>query len=189
MEDWDPEADCYEYGGTWNGEWCEYHEWDPESDCYEYGGTWNGEWCEYPEWDPEADCYEYGGTWNGFECEYPEWEPEEPYDDGSLWSATNEADCLDRGGVWDSAWEYCYEEYEEYDDGSIWSATTRRLFRSRWSWPKKMVMDIAMRMMVRAVGSHRGGLFDRGEAGLKKWLWILLRMMVRRGRLALRRIV
>ena len=129
IEPWDvtDESECLANGFVWYEGYCDYpgmeEDWDPEADCYEYGGTWDGFECEYPEWDPEADCYEYGGTWDGFECEYPEWEPEEPYDDGSLWSATNEADCLDRGGAWDSAWEYCYEEYEEYDDGSIWSAT------------------------------------------------------------------
>ena len=91
--------------------------WDvtDESECLANGFVWYEGYCDYPgmeeDWDPEADCYEYGGTWDGFECEYSEWEPEEPYDDGSLWSATNEADCLDRGGGCDSAWEYCYEEY------------------------------------------------------------------------------
>lgn len=58
---------------------------DPECECIEAGGEWDGSDCIFPEHDPciddpcscdpnpdECYCIQNGGTWDGSECIYPE---------------------------------------------------------------------------------------------------------------------
>ncbi|HJP15836.1 MAG TPA: hypothetical protein QF762_02575, partial [Acidimicrobiales bacterium] len=140
--DWDPEADCVEYGGVWNGEWCDYPEWDPEADCVEYGGVWNGEWCDYGSiWDArdEGTCLERSGTWDAVY----EWCSDGDYgheDDGSLWSATNEVDCIDRGGNWaaEEDWGWCFEDsgeaWDARDEGTCLDRNGLWIQEEDWGW-------------------------------------------------------
>lgn len=94
----DPECDCINQGGEWDGSDCIYPEPDPcegmgeeECECVQNGGTWvipeiGDPYCE--QYDPciddpcscdpnpdECYCVQNGGIWNGSDCEYP---PEEP---------------------------------------------------------------------------------------------------------------
>lgn len=96
---YDASASCAQYGGIWNGSYCQYgssssyssvssaassySSYDYSTACSQAGGTWNGSYCQMPNTassaaayssssaDMSAACAQAGGTWDGTACQMP----------------------------------------------------------------------------------------------------------------------
>ena len=93
---YDASASCVQYGGTWNGSYCQYS----SSSSYSPASS-----ASYSSQDYSAACAQAGGTWDGSYCQMPQSSSAySSYYSSAAYSSPSydpSAACSQSGGTWD----------------------------------------------------------------------------------------